>query len=57
MNKLKLYLVRRWVHLMPIGELRDEIFRQAVDKWFNESASLMLRLFETEYPPENEKRC
>ena len=56
MNKLKLYLVRRWVHLMPIGELRDEIFRQAVDKWFNESASLMLRLFETEYPPENEKK-
>jgi hypothetical protein len=49
MKKIKLWLVRRWIKLLPIEELRDEIFRKAVDDWYGDMAHTMLDTFTQEY--------
>ena len=51
MNKLKLYLVRRWLRLLPIQELRDETFRKTVDDWYGKMAASMIDMcFMQEFP-------
>lgn len=49
MNKIKLWLVRRWLYLLPIKELRDEMWKRTMNDWYKDVTELMLNTFRQEY--------
>lgn len=44
MSKLKLYLARKWLRLLPTQELETELMRRSVDKAYKGIADKMLKL-------------
>lgn len=45
MHKIKLWLARRWLHLVPLRELKHEITSRALDETYKQLAENMIQLY------------